>query len=109
MKIFSVLTSLLFIFSCATSFGNIPNEPQYLEARHNFYNLVEEYTVVFRKADFNSQLKLKMWLEPQIYKTKLALFSWEVAIKTSSYYKSMERERQYSLVNSKLLNMIKEL
>jgi len=97
------------MFSCATSFGNIPNEPQYLEARYNYNCLVEEYTVVFRKADFKSQLRLKMWLEPQISKVGLALFSWKIAIKTSRYYKSLERERQYLLVNSKLLEMIKEL
>lgn len=109
MKVFSILILSLFVFSCATSFSNVPNEIQYQEARYNYNCLVEEYNVVFRKADFKSQLKLKTWLEPQISKTGLALFSWKIAIKTSNYYKSMERERQYSLVNSKLLSMIKEL
>lgn len=113
MKSFLSFVIMLFLvftlFSCATSFSSIPNEPQFLEARNNFHSLVEEYNLLFREADFDSRLKLKKWLEPQIYKTKLALFSWDIAIQTSSYYKSMERERKYLLVNSKLLDMIKEL
>lgn len=103
---FLLMVAIVMALHCGCATTDISRQ-RHTQEMATLNNLVDEFTIEFKKADFSTQVQWRYRIVPQIRKAQFGLFSWDIALSVNELAIAKEKEQSFLMAKNKLISTLK--